>query len=79
MIMIKDFAYRTPTSVSPGARVEVMNGDGEAHTVTSDSKGDFDVTVAAGASVTITAPTKPGSYAFHCNFHSNMHGVLVVK
>jgi len=79
MIMIQNFAYQPPTSVSPGARVEVMNRDGEAHTVTSDSNGDFDVTVPPSATVTFTAPTTPGSYDFHCSYHSNMHGVLVVK
>jgi plastocyanin len=30
-------------------------------------------------SATIIAPMKPGSYAFHCTYHSNMHGMLVVK
>jgi plastocyanin len=79
MIMIEDFAYETPTSVSPGAKVEVMNRDSEAHTVTSDKGGGFDVTVAADATVTFTAPTTPGSYDFHCTYHSNMHSVLVVK
>ena len=79
MIMIKDFAFTAPASVSPGATVEVMNADGEAHTVTSDKGGDFDVTVAAGATATFKAPTSPGSYDFHCIYHSNMHGVLVVK
>jgi plastocyanin len=29
--------------------------------------------------VTFTAPNKPGTYPFHCTYHSNMHGVLVVK
>jgi len=77
--MIQNFGYAVPTSVSPGAKVEVMNGDAEAHTVTSDADGDFDVTAGAGATVTFTAPASPGSYAFHCTYHANMHGVLVVK
>ena len=29
--------------------------------------------------VTFTAPAAPGSYKFHCAYHSNMHGTLVVK
>lgn len=79
MIMIEDFAFRAPESVSPGARVEVMNLDTEAHTVTADEGADFDVTVAPGATASFPAPTAPGSYDFHCTYHANMHGVLVVK
>jgi plastocyanin len=37
------------------------------------------VTVGPGDSATFTAPNKPGNYKFHCTFHSNMHGTLVVK
>jgi plastocyanin len=79
MIMIEDFTYKTPPSVSPGATVSVMNMDGQAHTVTADSGNAFDVTSPAGKTVTFTAPTTPGTYAYHCTYHGNMHGVLVVK
>jgi plastocyanin len=78
MIHIENFRFRTPASVSPGAAVQVMNMDGEAHTVTSDATGGFQLTVPAGATLTLTAPTKPGRYPFHCDFHANMHGLLVV-
>jgi plastocyanin len=77
-ITIEDFEYRTPVSVRPGATVSVTNMD-EAHSVTADDGSSFDITVTAGATVTFTAPTTPGSYAFHCIFHSNMNGVLVVE
>jgi plastocyanin len=79
VIHISKFAYQTPASVSPGATVTVMNMDGEAHTVTADSGSAFDVKADPGASTTFTAPTKPGTYAFHCTYHSNMHGMLVVR
>jgi plastocyanin len=79
VIHIEKFAYQTPVSVSPGATVTVMNMDGEAHTVTADSGSAFDVKAAPGASTTFTAPTKPGTYAFHCKIHSTMHGTLVVR
>lgn len=79
VIHISNFAYKTPASVAPGAKVTVMNMDGERHTVTADSGSAFDVTVDAGKSSTFTAPTKPGTYTFHCDFHSNMHGTLVVS
>ena len=79
VIHISTFMYETPASVSPGATVTVMNMDGEAHTVTADSGNAFDVKADPGTSTTFTAPMKPGTYAFHCSYHSNMHGMLVVK
>jgi plastocyanin len=79
VIHIAKFAYQTPASVAPGATVTVMNMDGEAHTVTADSGSAFDTKIDPGASSTFTAPMKPGTYAFHCTYHSNMHGMLVVK
>lgn len=77
-IHIKSFAYNGPDSVLAGAEVIVMNMDTEAHTVTADD-GSFDAVVKAGKSVTFTAPKKPGSYSYHCTYHSNMHGTLIVK
>jgi len=77
-IHIKSFAYTGADSVPAGATVTVMNMDSEAHTVTADD-GSFDAVVKAGASTTFTAPAKPGSYSYHCTYHSNMHGTLTVK
>jgi plastocyanin len=79
MITIKSFAFQGPSSVKPGAELMVMNSDSETHSVTSDTSGLFDVNVEAGATAKLTAPSKPGSYAYHCKYHSNMHGTLVVK
>jgi plastocyanin len=76
-ITIKDFTFTVPASVSPGATVSVHNMDGLAHTVTADD-GGFDSPAPAGNS-SFTAPTKPGSYPFHCSIHPEMHGTLVVK
>jgi plastocyanin len=27
----------------------------------------------------MTAPSQPGEYPFHCSYHPNMHGTLIVK
>ena len=78
VIHIKNFSY-TALTVAPGAVVTAHNMDGVAHTVTSDQAGLFNVNVPAGAMVTFKAPTKPGRYAYHCAYHGNMHGVLVVS
>jgi plastocyanin len=77
VITIKDFSFTTPASVSPGATVTVDNKDGLDHTVTADRGGAFDSPAPAGKS-SFTAPTKPGSYPFHCSIHPEMHGTLVV-
>ena len=79
MIMIQNFKYTTPVTVSPGAMVSVMNMDGEAHTVTADSGNAFDDMATADKTTTFKAPMTPGSYPYHCTYHSNMHGVLIVK
>ncbi len=79
MITIKKFAYQSPASVSPGQTIMVMNEDSENHTVTADSANAFDDIASAGKNTMFKAPMKPGSYPFHCTYHSNMHGVLVVK
>jgi plastocyanin len=79
MIMIDSFKFTTPLTVSPGATVSVMNMDNVNHTVTSDRAGLFDDNATAGQTTTFTAPTTPGSYPYHCTYHSTMHGVLIVK
>ncbi|GAA4044822.1 hypothetical protein GCM10023063_34540 [Arthrobacter methylotrophus] len=79
-ITIKDFGYQGPVSVSPGAKITVKNEDAQAHTVTSDDGKTFDAAAdGGGGTAQFTAPTTPGSYAYHCAYHSNMHGMLVVK
>jgi plastocyanin len=76
---IKNFAYQLPSSVAPGTKITISNADSSNHTVTSDSGNAFNVTVPGGGSATLTAPMTPGRYPFHCVYHGNMHGVLVVK
>ena len=79
VIHVQDFGYQVPDSVAPGATVSVMNMDGEAHTVTADEGDAFDAQVTGGATGSFTAPLEPGTYPFHCTYHSNMQGVLVVR
>ncbi|MBS2962298.1 cupredoxin domain-containing protein [Actinocrinis puniceicyclus] len=79
-ITIADFAFSGPLTAAPGAQVTVTNKDSVMHTVTADSAGGFDASVPAGGTVTFTAPTAPGSYAYHCAIHPSMkHGTLIVK
>lgn len=80
-ITISNYAYQIPGSVAPGAEVKVTNMDSVEHTVTADQDAKlFDVEVKEnGGTATFKAPSTPGTYAFHCRYHSNMHGSLTVK
>jgi plastocyanin len=75
-ITIANFTF-SPTPVKAGSTVTVTNNDTPTHTVTADD-GSFNVTIPAGKTATFTAPSKPGTYKFHCNIHHTMHGVLTV-
>ena len=77
-LTIKGFRY-SALQVAPGTTITVKNLDDAEHTVTSDSSGLFRADdVKQGSPKTITAPTKPGTYTFHCEYHSSMHGSLTV-
>lgn len=79
VITIQDFSFMVPDSVAPGERVTVQNKDDSAHTVTADTGDAFDVKVPGSGTATFTAPAAAGSYKFHCTYHSNMHGTLIVQ
>jgi plastocyanin len=79
-IVISNFAYTVPPTVSPGQQLTVVNNDSANHTVTSDADNVFDVRVSGGGGIeTLNAPTTPGNYPFHCKYHSDMHGSLTVQ
>jgi plastocyanin len=78
-ISIVNSRFSAPATVSPGATVTVANGDGAEHTVTADSGKAFDVEVEGNGTATFTAPSRPGTYAYHCNYHPMMHGELIVQ
>jgi plastocyanin len=78
-ITISGTAFSDVKPVKAGATVTVKNEDGFAHTVTADN-GEFNTNnIDGGKTVTFTAPSTPGTYKFHCNIHSSMHGELVVS
>jgi plastocyanin len=78
-ITIDGFSYGQPITVSPGAKITVVNKDSAGHTVTSNTPGKFDADVPGNAQATFTAPNEAGSYPYHCNYHASMHGTLVVQ
>jgi plastocyanin len=76
-ITAHDFAL-TSISVKAGATVTFKNDGPSTHTLTADA-GEFDTgSVNAGSTKTFTAPTKAGTYKFHCSIHPSMTGTLTV-
>lgn len=78
-IMIMNMSFGEPVTVPPGAQVTIKNDDSAEHSVTSDAAGKFNVDVEGKEQATLTAPTEPGEYAYHCTYHPSMHGTLIVK
>jgi plastocyanin len=76
-IDITEFAFPAETHIGAGHTLTVTNDTGAAHTVTADD-GAFNEEVPPGESIELVV-SEPGSYDYHCNFHSNMTGVLVVE
>ena len=75
----REHELREPITVSPGAQITIKNDDSVEHSVTSDTADKFSVDVDGNEQGTLTAPTEPGEYAFHCKYHPSMHGTLIVK
>jgi plastocyanin len=78
-ITIANMNYGEAVTVSPGAKIAIKNNDSVEHSVTSDASGKFTVDVDGNEEGSVTAPTEPGDYAFHCKYHPSMHGTLTVK
>jgi plastocyanin len=79
MITIANMSYGEPLTVPAGAKISIKNNDSAEHSVTSDTADKFTVDVDGNEEGTLTAPTEPGTYAFHCKYHPSMHGTLTVK
>ena len=79
-VEIKSIAFPPSVSVKPGASVTWTNRDGVSHTVSADAGATerFDSqSLAPNATFTMTF-AKVGAFAYHCNIHASMHGVIVV-
>ncbi len=77
-VAISGFAFHPVSVTVPrGARVTFVNHDSAPHTATTSSPGFDSGTLKQGRSATVTL-TKPGSYAYICQFHAFMHGTVTV-
>jgi len=83
-ITIKTFQFKpTPIEVKAGTRVTWANADDITHTVTSGTPGSrdgrFNTPLAGkGATFSFTFP-EAGTYAYFCDRHQSMRGVIYVK
>lgn len=79
-VAIKDFDY-TPRKleVAKGTKVTWTNADDANHTVTFDAGTKESLgNQPKGKAVSFTF-TKAGTFAYHCDYHPNMHGTVVVR
>jgi plastocyanin len=78
-VSIVNFAYDpSPLTVNVGDTVTWTNNDGTAHTVTSSDGSIQSGTLQSGQSFSYTFTT-PGTFDYHCEFHANMNGQVVVQ
>jgi plastocyanin len=77
-VAISGFSYSPATiTVDVGDTVTWTNSDAQAHTATAND-GSFDTdAISNGTSRTITFSTS-GTFAYHCEFHADMAGTVVV-
>jgi plastocyanin len=79
-VSIASFKYAPVTlTVKAGSRVTFTNRDSAEHTATSDMSGAFDTGALQQGDSKPVSLTRPGRYAYHCDFHPFMHGVVVVR
>lgn len=80
-IEAKNFAFLPATlTVKAGEKITYTNRDNAKHSVTSTDGTSFDTgLMGEDESTSFTAPTKAGTYTFHCSLHPSMKGTLVVQ
>jgi plastocyanin len=78
-IVIEGMGFGSLGPVAPGTEITIINNDEVEHSVTSRTKGLFDVHVEGRGRATLTAPEEPGQYAFYCLYHPAMLSTLTVR
>jgi plastocyanin len=69
----------TSITVNLGTMITWTNKDGVTHTVTSDTPGLFSSGTLNSNGVFTHTFDSTGTFAYHCNFHANMHGTVIVN
>jgi plastocyanin len=77
-VEIAHFAYDPdPVTIQEGGKVIWINRDKEAHTATADD-GTFDTGPIEEGKTKSETFKEPGTYAYHCTIHPEMHGTIEV-
>jgi plastocyanin len=79
--VISGFAFSALT-VPVNTTVTWRNDDSVPHTATADSSSAFQFdtgNIAPGATSQGITFTMAGTFTYHCNVHSSMHGTIVVQ
>jgi plastocyanin len=67
-----------PISVAAGTTLTWMNNTGIGHTATSDTGAWSTGAIASGATSGGVTFNTAATFPYHCTFHSDMHGTIVV-
>jgi plastocyanin len=77
-VEIDDFAYEPdPVTVEEGGKVIWLNRDAAPHTATAED-GSFDTGTLAEGKLKSETFKEPGTYAYVCSIHPQMHGTVEV-
>ncbi|HEX3175018.1 MAG TPA: plastocyanin/azurin family copper-binding protein [Solirubrobacterales bacterium] len=77
-VEIDDFAYEPdPVTVEEGGKVIWLNRDAAPHTATAED-GSFDTGTLAEGKLKSETFKQPGTYAYICSIHPQMHGTVEV-
>ncbi len=78
-VAISNYAFHPVSLTVPrGTAIKFVNHDPAPHTATTSSTGFDSGTLKQGQAATVSL-TKPGSYAYICQFHAFMHGTVTVN
>jgi plastocyanin len=77
-VNIVNFSFQpTPLTIPVGTKVVWTNQDSTSHTSTSDAGAWDSGTLSKGMTFSFTF-MQAGTFAYHCNIHPDMHGMIVV-
>jgi plastocyanin len=79
-IEIKDNSFIPETlTIHKGDTVSWINNDAAKHTVTSDSGSELQSDILPQSMSYVHTFDTAGTYTYHCEFHSNMIGKIIVE
>ena len=67
-----------PIRITVGSTVTWTNNHGATHTATADSLAWDTGPLTTGATSGAITFNTPGTFAYHCRFHADMHGSIIV-